>query len=153
MTTIAWDGQTLAADTQVTSSGMPYKAVKIFLLSNGSIFAGSGDYGQVCAVREWLENADVNAPHPKTDDFAGLLVTPAGEAFRLEETLTRLRVLEPFHAIGSGRDFAMAAMHCGRTAREAVQIASLYDVFTGGEVMDFDATARGTDKNGDSVVF
>lgn len=27
------------------------------------------------------------------------------------------------HAIGSGRDFAMAAMHLGKTAREAVEVA------------------------------
>lgn len=29
--------------------------------------------------------------------------------------------------MGSGRDFAIAAMHCGKTAREAVEIASLYE--------------------------
>jgi hypothetical protein len=137
MTTIAWDGKTLAADTRATSSGMPYRAVKLFALPDGSLFAGSGDYGQVCAVKEWLEHMITQMP--KTDDFAGLFVTPTGEAFRLEETLIRLPIHERFHAIGSGRDFAMAAMHCGRSAREAVEIASLYDVFTGGEVMAFDA--------------
>lgn len=139
MTTIAWDGKTLAADTQATSSGMPYKVLKLFRLDDGSIFAGSGDYGQVCAVKAWLENADMKADKPTTDDFAGLIVTPTCEAFRLEEALIRIPVGEPFHAIGSGRDFAMAAMHCGRTAREAVEIAALYDVFTGGEVMALDA--------------
>jgi hypothetical protein len=33
---------------------------------------------------------------PKTDDFAGLFVTPTGEAFRLEETLIRLPIHERF---------------------------------------------------------
>lgn len=135
MTTIAWDGKTLAADTRATSSGMPYKAVKLFKLADGSLFAGSGDYGQVCSVREWLESG---GEKPRADDFAGLLVAPDGAAFRLETALIRLPLYEPFHAIGSGRDFAMAAMHCGRSAREAVEIAALYDVFSGGEIMAID---------------
>jgi hypothetical protein len=139
MTTIAWDGKTLAADTRATSSGMPYRAVKLFALPDGALFAGSGDYGQIRAVKEWLEKADPSALKPKADDFAGLLIAPTGEAFRLEEMLIRLPLHESFHAMGSGRDFAMAAMHCGRTAREAIEIAALYDVFTGGEVMAFDA--------------
>lgn len=138
MTTLAWDGKTLAADSRATSSGMPYKAVKIFMLADGSLFAGSGEYGQVHAVKAWLENADADTQKPKTDDFAGFFVTAAGEVFRLEESLIRLPVYEPFHAMGSGRDFAMAAMHCGKSAREAVEIAALYDVFTGGDVMAFD---------------
>lgn len=140
MTTIAYDGKTLAADSRATSSGMPYKVVKIFTLADGSLFAGSGDYGQIIAVKEWLENTD--SQKPNAADFAGLLVTSDGVLFRIEETLGRLPVHEAFHAIGSGRDFAMAAMHCGRTAREAIEIASLYDVFTGGEVMAFDVDRR-----------
>lgn len=139
MTTIAWDGKTLAADSRATSNGMPYKAVKIFTLSDGSIFAGSGDYGQVCAIRDWLYDLENPKSKPNADDFAGLIVSPRGDAFRLEAALIRLPIHEAFHAMGSGRDFAMAAMHCGRTAREAIEIAALYDVFTGGEVMAFDA--------------
>jgi hypothetical protein len=136
MTTIAWDGKTLAADSRATSNGMPYKAVKIFRLDDGAIFAGSGDYGQVCSVKDWLE-CPIGKSKPAADDFAGLYVTTNGEAFRLESSLVMLPLHEPFHAIGSGRDFAMAAMHCGRAAREAVEIAIVYDVFTGGEVMAF----------------
>jgi hypothetical protein len=140
MTTIAWDGKTLAADSRATSNGMPYKVVKIFILVDGSLFAGSGDYGQIIAVKEWLENPGMQKPD--VSDFAGLLVTTDGVLFKLEDTLGRLPVYEAFHAIGSGRDFAMAAMHCGRTAREAIDIASLYDVFTGGDVVAFDIDRR-----------
>jgi hypothetical protein len=138
MTTIAWDGKTLAADTQATSSGMPYKAIKLFALADGSLFAGSGDYGQILAVKDWLEGGSVLADRPKADDFAGLLVTPTGEAFKLEDALMRIPLFQPFFAIGSGRDFAMAAMHCGRRAREAIEIATLFDVFTGGEIVAFE---------------
>ncbi|OBR52335.1 hypothetical protein A6456_10570 [Paraburkholderia tropica] len=33
---------------------------------------------------------------------------------------------DPFHAIGSGRDFAMAAMWLGKTAVQAVHVASQF---------------------------
>jgi 20S proteasome alpha/beta subunit len=142
MTTIAWDGKTLAADSRATSSGMPYKAIKIFRLDDGAIFAGSGDYGQVCVVKDWVE-CSIGKSRPVADDFAGLYVAANGEAYRLESSLIMLPLHEQFHAIGSGRDFAMAAMHCGRSAREAVEIAAIYDVFTGGDVMSFDVAGDG----------
>jgi len=41
-------------------------------------------------------------------------------------------------AIGSGGDFAKAAMHTGSGAREAVIVASEIDVHTGGKVRVFD---------------
>jgi ATP-dependent protease HslVU (ClpYQ) peptidase subunit len=39
--------------------------------------------------------------------------------------------LESFHALGSGRDFALAAMYLGKNAREAVEIAMEFDLETG----------------------
>lgn len=137
MTTIAWDGETLAADSRATASGLPYQAIKAFRLADGSLFGGTGDYGQILAVKEWLDKGGMEGLKPKVEDFAGLLVLSDARAFRLEETLIRLPLFEKFHAIGSGRDFAIAAMHCGRTALEAVEISTLYDVFTGGAVVSF----------------
>lgn len=40
-------------------------------------------------------------------------------------------VLDEFSAFGSGCDFAMLAMTCGKNAIEAVQLASQYDIYTG----------------------
>lgn len=42
-------------------------------------------------------------------------------------------VERPF-AIGSGRDFALAAMDMGATAKEAVEMAAKRDVYTGGTI-------------------
>ena len=46
---------------------------------------------------------------------------------------TRLNEKAP-HAFGSGEDVALGAMHSGKTAKEAVEIAKLVDVYTGGKV-------------------
>ena len=43
-------------------------------------------------------------------------------------------VRERFVADGSGRDFAIAAMALGRTARQAVALAARFDVYTGGGI-------------------
>jgi len=37
-----------------------------------------------------------------------------------------------YAALGTGAAYALAAMECGRTASEAVAIAALFDVWTGG---------------------
>ena len=39
-----------------------------------------------------------------------------------------------FYAIGSGRDFALAAMRMGADAKKAVKIASEFDIHTGGRI-------------------
>jgi len=38
------------------------------------------------------------------------------------------------YALGSGREYAMAAMDAGLSAKEAVKIASKRDLFTGGKI-------------------
>lgn len=41
------------------------------------------------------------------------------------------RINHPYWAIGSGADYALAAMHCGRTAAQAVRLASKLDINSG----------------------
>ena len=44
---------------------------------------------------------------------------------------------EDFYAIGSGTKCALAAMHCGKTAEESIEIAKKIDPHTGGAVQVF----------------
>jgi len=44
---------------------------------------------------------------------------------------------EPFYAIGSGSKCALAAMHCGKSAEDAVEISKKIDPHTGGKVQVF----------------
>lgn len=41
-----------------------------------------------------------------------------------------------FAAVGSGRSFALTAMHLGKTAKQAVVVASQLDLYTGGEIKE-----------------
>jgi hypothetical protein len=44
---------------------------------------------------------------------------------------------EDFYAIGSGTKCALAAMHCGKTAAESIEISKKIDSHTGGKVQVF----------------
>lgn len=134
MTTIAWDGTTLAGDSLgVIGNSLRVKSQKLFRLDDGRLFGGSGRYDDVLAVSEWLDDEDREEP-PKVEDFAGIVVTPSGECYRIEESLVLMPIFERCHAVGSGRDFAIAAMALGKTAAEAVEFAKQFDVWTGGDV-------------------
>lgn len=134
MTTIAWDGKTLAADTQASSCGLKFRTSKIGRLKDGRLYGISGDADYGLAVVDWLNGGE--KPHQADkDDWSTILVIGLdGSINRYERRLIPITVLEHQHAIGSGRDFAMAAMACGKTAKEAVEIASQLDEATGGYI-------------------
>lgn len=131
MTTVCWDGETLAADRQCCAS-YKTRARKLWRLPDGRLFGGAGVFEQVIAVRQWLEEG--GAKPDGLLDFTGILVEPSGAVYRLEEKLMRDRIFERCHAVGSGAPFAITAMHLGKTARESVLIAARFDPRTGGGV-------------------
>lgn len=127
MTTIAWDGKTLAGDTRSTAGGFAYQTTKVFKLPDGRLYGACGAAEEGEAVLQWLV---LGGDKPQVKDFCAILIED-GKCFRLEDKLIKFQVDSPFHAIGSGRDYAMAAMHYGKNAREAVELACVYDVYTG----------------------
>lgn len=140
MTTIAWDGKTLAADSRCTSSGLPYRVNKCCRLSDGMLFAGAGTMSAYDAVRQWLEN---KGPRPEAlKDFTGLLIDTDSSIWLMDETANRYEIFASFFAIGSGRDFAIAAMALGKSALEAVELASRFDVWTGGPLVELPLKER-----------
>lgn len=138
MTTIAFDGTTLAADTMANSGGMRRSVSKIFKLDDGRLFGAAGEYQNVLMALEWLNKGGERPA--LTDDFTGLLVDLQGQCFRYEHKLYPSLIAERFTACGSGRDFAIAAMHLGKSATEAVAIAGIFDVNTGRTVQNMTPT-------------
>lgn len=130
MTIIAWDGKTLAADKQATSGGYTYRTKKIYRVKDGlAAFSGHADTGR--AMLEWYKNGAVINEFPKYQDdkeiWSPLTIFKKNGIFRYERTPHPIKVLEKKYAFGSGRDYAIAAMYCGKTAKEAVLIASKFD--------------------------
>lgn len=55
---------------------------------------------------------------------------------------TLIRIYDAFHATGSGRDFAIAAMALGHSATIAVKLAARFDVHTSSDVDQLRIGAR-----------
>lgn len=133
MTVIAWDGQSLAADRAVDIGGISFEATKVRRVRGETgvtlmAFAGSGARFNQCV--EWF-NAGANPetyPKRETEDHSvlvciDLLDAGAPRIRRYEATGYPLQVEDKFYADGAGRDVALAALHCGKSAREAVVLA------------------------------
>ena len=134
MSTIAFDGKMISADRQASSDCWAYPVSKLFKLQwNGfdCILGVVGHYQDGLLVRDWLQNGG-EKPVVDKDTFAALLVKK-GICCRMEDKLVMWSVEAP-HAIGSGRDFALAVMECGKTAEEAVIIATKFDPGSGLDV-------------------
>lgn len=136
MTTVAYDGKVMAADTLATDAwGMREKATKIWHTRN-LLIGSSGEGGQ---VERWLRSLpdDITAkrlveegyaPYNRTDNDPGLLVVcrQSGSIYR-HAAGSFLSIHRPYHAIGSGRDYAVMAMRLGKGAKEAVRLAAEFD--------------------------
>ncbi|QNM98114.1 hypothetical protein [Chitinimonas koreensis] len=134
MTTIAWDGKTVAADTQANNTGLRSYTKKLYRLADGRIYGFTGEIQDGVSVYEWLNAGGRDARPHVSSSFAALLVCPDGRAYTMEDKLVLLAVYETFRAIGSGRNFAMGALVVGADAVQAVKAAIRLDVYSGGDI-------------------
>lgn len=138
MTTIAWDGKALAGDKRVTYGALPCETTKIHRIEapDGPLLVGgSGDGATMMEMIEWARGGRDPAKHPemmKKSDNCFLVVDREG--LRLYEKGSSGRQIVGRFAVGSGRDFAIMAMHLGHSAKEAVELATIYDIYTGNGV-------------------
>lgn len=138
MTTIAWDGKTLAADRRVVRGSVRVGTTgKLLRLSDGRLTAFSG---LLCHREGFLEYAEGRRACPPSGEYTAIIVELDGRVFRYEEGLGRIQENGPggIAAAGSGLEFALAAMLCGRSAAEAVAVAAQLDIYTGDGVDELD---------------
>lgn len=134
MTCIAWDGKTLAADKMACSVGYGNTVTKVYRLKSGGIAGFAGDGDGAMALLAWLESSRDAAAYPpgqKDNDTSALVIAPGGAVLSYGKTPFPQRIECQRYAMGHGRDFALAAMHLGKSAREAVEVACALDVFCG----------------------
>lgn len=140
MTTIAYRGGVLAADSRAYSGGAaPIGAkVKIHRLPDGTLFGvSSNNVGADTLLRRWVEGGcqPAESGDLKPDSFSVLLIRPDGAVFYANDNLDLSGPLSaPFFAIGSGKEAALGAMVMGADARRAVEVACELDMWSGGPV-------------------
>jgi hypothetical protein len=135
MTTIAWDGRTLATDRARTNGNTSELACKLFDCGD-YVFAAVGSMFDAPVIERWLRMGAKWDERPSLDgevNGCGIVIRKADRAvFMVGGKPTTLAAVPPGPtAAGSGQDFALAAMACGKTARGAIGIASRYDYGTG----------------------
>ena len=143
MTCIAWDGKTLAADKRATLSCQYRTTTKIFRLPDGSLIGVAGNTTEGFDMVEWARNGFKPEDFPQNqrdkDMYVDCLhVRVDGTAWMYQRSPAPMRVEDLQHAIGSGRDYALMAMHLGKTAREAVELAGRFDHNCGNGIDELD---------------
>lgn len=138
MTVIAFDGKTLAADRLVVFGNTKGSVTKVFRVGAHLVgIAGSASLGM--EALEWFKGGADPSKYPErnreSDSGASLLVIrPDRTAWKYESSPYPFQLEGPYCAIGCGDEAALVAMSLGKTAAEAVEIASQHNVFCGNGV-------------------
>jgi ATP-dependent protease HslVU (ClpYQ) peptidase subunit len=107
------------------------RATKIFRVENkDSPFVLCGFAGccyDAANVRLWMEGKIMQ---PSVSNVHAIAIDRSRHVWVTEEKLVWVRVPNKW-AIGSGADFALAAMACNRSAKGAIEVANKFDQYTG----------------------
>ena len=140
MSTVVYRDGTLAADGKAyggKGQASPGIKVKARRLSDGTrVGVVTAIIGQGERFMNWLEGGgDPTAWGEGPADLRAIVVRPDGGLYLYDDGLWPSGPIQTDrYAIGSGSDFAMAAMLMGADAVRAVEIASTLDMHSGGPV-------------------
>lgn len=156
MTVIAFDGARLCADS-LTVDNWGSKSLYKEKIKEGKnfVWAGAGDISSLLAwektIRDktWQEIVEEGyLPYEREhNDPSILLIGFTGKVSQPHVIYTHeagqfMPRIEPIAAIGSGSQYAIGVMACGRPADVAVRIACDYDVHCGGSIICYDVREK-----------
>lgn len=152
------DGFVMAADTQVTSGDRPYRHASMAKISRvGYLWVAGAGHAPSCDViqHNWtppkrsgstpyeemiksivpsmrwaLEKSGVKAG----DEDAVFFLVGLDDRLFIVDSDTVLVSDTGIYGIGSGSHYGIGALHAGASMEEAIRIASMYDIYTGGSV-------------------
>lgn len=141
MTTLVYRDGILAADSRGTCCGWIANddTQKVFK-RDGMLFGICGDPGLGLLMVNWLLRSplSVNKDPPDLDEESRVVMVIAGSVRVYEGKNAAHYICDGspghYYAWGSGMPTALAALHMGASAEQAVQIAMRVDPNTGGEV-------------------
>ena len=139
MTVVAFKEGVMACDSQVSTANGMWTTINKIRKVDGWLVGGAGD---VDLLSWFLRSFDPEAvtkrlaisTDTRGDGLAGLVVSPKGTIYYVEERGIYVKFPAKFLAIGVGETAAMVAMECGASAEEAVRLTIKYDKGCGGKV-------------------
>lgn len=132
MTVIAWDGKTLAADKLGSNGNTKTTVLKIYR-HEGELLGVTGNMSIGMEMLAWYMAGAKAADYPasnKDADKAGcslVVIGADGSVKKYESGPHAFRMFGQYLAFGCGDEAALVAMHCGKTAAEAVEIACMFN--------------------------
>lgn len=150
MTTIAAWGREIAGDTLVTNNGcrVGYVSKIVYFEEQGHYIGASGSMRIVDVLHEmsrngevwetWREFSELFRKRLGSDEVDGSLIAVDGSnVWTADSNLNWVRAVEGRSAIGSGSEIAVGALYGGVGVVDAVEIACMIDVYSGGEIEYF----------------
>lgn len=135
MTSIAFDGSTLACDSLLTDGSMRAGYMnKIIKLVNGGYVAGCGSAHGGQLVADWMNGVTPAPTDKQMEDISVLYVDVMGDPWFYDGTVSAAIPASKKDALGSGAPYAKVALEMGATAEQAVKQAMKFDIFSGGKV-------------------
>lgn len=139
MTTIAFDGKTMACDTRVTGDHVYNTDTKIY----ENEFVVIGIAGNAEAGILLVKDDSILVPKHYDFDFEALVfVKDTEKVYKVAfykswdcALSSVIPIADSFAAVGSGSPYALAAMECGYSAHGGVAVASKFDTNTGGKII------------------
>ncbi len=153
MTTIAWRGDILAADTRLVWDDMVFRCNKLHKV--GSECLGiAGDSDAEWHFLRWYKAGQKHDEWKLEDwkdrEFEALVLDEYGDCYAYFGDQCRIPIEHDFIAIGSGGKLAVGFMHTGMSAIQAVKMAGELDVNTN-SVVDWFNCNTGKIKRGSDV--
>lgn len=135
MTCICWDGHQLAADRRSAGNGPICIVTKIRRGSDGRLVGAAGNTSACQALMAWIAAGEQGEPPLpiESDKWTEMLMIAGDGGIWIWGDHGRFQIHNTQIAIGSGAQYALGAMACGKTAAEAIAIAALYDHCTGAD--------------------
>lgn len=135
MTTCTWDGKRISADTRsITGAVIDQAPCQKIFQKKGIYCAIAGDVATALIVMEYLLKDKRKAERPELDaeDIFQIMLVSKDRCEYYSCSLDPSPMAAPC-AIGSGGDYALAAMLCGKSGPQSIQVAAKMDPYTGVE--------------------
>lgn len=132
MTTIAWDGHSLAADQCSWSCGTRRRVRKVFHVKHkerGDLLVAFCGFGAFCLrVKDWLEGGEKPNPseffnQSEIGSQCAVVIDRKNRVWTIGNDLYWQQLREKIYAQGAGQEFAFGALEAGATAAQAIRIA------------------------------
>lgn len=134
MTIIVYKSGVMCSDSQISASGIRSGTFKKIHKINGWLVGAAGTCEGMEGIFDWVREGMPEDAAKIGSEAGGILVSPEGKVFHVEDALVPYEVTADFHVQGSAFGIATGALAMGATPEEAVRIAIKYDTGCGGKV-------------------